>query len=184
VAVELPEIVREHLAHAVGRLHDPEPPPTGTRAAIRWTAPASWHLTLVFCAAVSPDQETSWTAGLGPALARHGSLRLAVTAGGRFGQRVLWAGIAGDRAALRSVAASVSAAARSAGIDVEDRPYRPHLTIARGAPGAKLGPAAAALSSYEGPAWVAHEVVLIHSELGAGPERTARHTVVQMFPLG
>jgi 2'-5' RNA ligase len=119
-----------------------------------------------------------------PAIARHRALRLSISGGGRFGQRVLWAGVTGDRAALTAVAAAAAAAARSARIGMEDRPYRPHLTIARARPGAQLGPAAAAMAGYAGPAWVATELVLVESQLGAGPGRTARHLVRQTFLLG
>ena len=96
---------------------------------------------------------------------------------------MLWVGVAGDRAGLVIVAASAAKAARVAGIDVEDRPYRPHLTIARGRPGADLRPAVEALRDYRGPAWSSDELTLIESRLGAGPGGSARHDVVETFRL-
>lgn len=187
VAVSLPDPVRAHLAAAVDDLRQDETRADSTglveSASLRWGDPSSWHLTLVFCGAVTTEQAARFVTRLARATGRHGPLALGLSGGGRFGHRVLWVGVVGDRAALVAMAASAAAAARRSGISVEDRPYRPHLTVARGRPGADLAPAAAALDGYRGPPWVADELVLIESILGAGPGGTARHDPVQAFPL-
>lgn len=188
VAVTLPDPVRAHLAATVDELRQVEIRAVSAEvvgsASLRWGDPSSWHLTLVFCGAVTPEQAARFVARLARATARHRPFRLGLAGGGRFGNRVLWVGVAGDRAALVAVAGSAAAAARRSGISVEDRQYRPHLTIARGRPGADLAPTAAALDRYSGPTWRAYELVLIESILGAGPGGTARHVPVQAFPLG
>jgi len=151
---------------------------------VRWTDPASWHLTLVFCGAVAPQHQALLVPALRQAAAPHRPLSLALAGGGRFDHRVLWAGVAGDRSALVALAAATGAAAAAAGLAVEERAYRPHLTVARGRPGADLAPPAAALASYAGPMWVADGIVLLESVLGAGPAGAARHLTVETIPLG
>jgi len=86
--------------------------------------------------------------------------------------------------ALRRLAGSVTAAARRSGIAVDDRPYRPHLTLARGREGADLRPAAAALNGFAGSPWTADALHLVRSRLGAGPGGTAAHEIVETWPLG
>jgi hypothetical protein len=85
--------------------------------------------------------------------------------------------------ALRRLAASVGAAARRCGIDVEDRPYRPHLTLARGREGADLRSAVEALSGFAGSPWTADALHLVRSRLGAGPGGTAAHEVIETWSL-
>jgi 2'-5' RNA ligase len=86
---------------------------------------------------------------------------------------------AGDRGGIRALAASVRAAARRCGIAGQepDRRYRPHLTLARGRPGADLAPLAARLAGFSGAPWQARALHLVRSDLNAGPGGTARHTV-------
>jgi RNA 2',3'-cyclic 3'-phosphodiesterase len=150
---------------------------------LRWSRPDHWHLTLAFLGAVDDGPRADVTTRLGRAAARHPPMRLALQGAGRFGHRVLWTRVAGDVAALRGLAASVQAAARRAGIDVEDRPYRPHLTLARGREGADMRAAVAALAGFAGSTWTARELHLVRSHLGAGPERTARYEPVASWPL-
>jgi len=85
---------------------------------------------------------------------------------------------------LRRLAASVTAAARRCGIAVDDRPYRPHLTLARARGGADLRPAVATLAGFAGSPWTADALSLVRSRLGAGPGGTALHDVVGTWPLG
>lgn len=85
---------------------------------------------------------------------------------------------------LCTLAASVGAAARRCGIAVDDRPYRPHLTLARGRPGTDLRPLVDALRGYAGTPWTADALHLVRSRLGAGPGGTAAHEVIATWPLG
>src|SRR5690606_801597 len=75
---------------------------------------------------------------------------------------VLWAGIATRGDAL----AEVAAAARS---DDERRPFRAHVTLARGGPPAALAAWAEALAGHRGPEWEADAVVLLRSDSPAAP---------------
>ena len=86
--------------------------------------------------------------------------------------------------ALRRLAASGGAAARRSGIAIDDRPYRPHLTLARSRGNVDLHWAADALARFVGSAWTAQAVHLFRSRLGAGPGGTAAHEVIGTWPLG
>lgn len=63
----------------------------------------------------------------------------------------------------------------------------PHLTLARAARRGTSGPSlqrlAAGLADYAGPEWTAGELLLMRSQLGAGPRGSAHHTMVAELPL-
>src|SRR5262249_21138456 len=124
------------------------------------------------------------TRRMGRAAARHPPLSLALGGGGRFGQRVLWTGVRGHREGLRRLAASAQAAARRSGVPVENRPYRPHLTLARADGETDLRPLVEQLELWHGPAWVAAQLHLMRSHLGAGPGSSALHETITSWPLG
>ncbi|GAA5139043.1 RNA 2',3'-cyclic phosphodiesterase [Pseudonocardia adelaidensis] len=153
------------------------------RPELRWARPDQWHLTLAFLGDVGDAARADLSTRLGRTAARHPPMRLALHGAGRFGDRVLWTRVTGDVVALRGLAASVRAAARRAGVDVEDRPYRPHLTLARARDGADLRPVVEALAGFAGRTWTAGELHLVRSHLGAGPGRTARYEPLASWPL-
>jgi 2'-5' RNA ligase len=174
VAVELPTAVRDDLDAALPSLRAVSP------EHLRWVPPARWHLTLAFLGEVAEPAADELRERLARAARRHGPTQLTVRGGGRFDGRVLWAGLVGDVDALRRLAQSVAAGARRAGVPVEDRPYRPHLTLARARRPTDLRPLAAGLADYAGPAWQATEIALVHSHLGPEP----RYDTLVTWPLG
>lgn len=179
VALVAPADVLTHLRAAIGAVRR-EPVARDLADALRWTRTDQWHVTLAFLGEVGESAMPDLTARLGRAAHRHGPLGLAFTGCGRFGGRVLWAGVAGDRDPLGRLASSVGAAARRAGIEVDDRRYRPHVTLARARAPVDLRPLAAALSSYAGPTWTAVDVHLVRSRLGPHPS----YDDVAVWPLG
>jgi 2'-5' RNA ligase len=176
VALWPPEHVVAELAETVAAVR-----PLGSE--LRWTRPEQWHLTLAFFGEVAEERLPELTERLARAARRHPAVSLRFASGGRFGDRVLWTRVEGDRDVVRRLADSASAAARRSGLDVEDRPYRPHLTLARGTPGADLRPLVTALASYTGTDWTAERLHLVRSSLGKGPGRTAVYDTVQAWPL-
>jgi 2'-5' RNA ligase len=174
VALDAPPSVVADLAAAVD-------PVRGDRPWLRWVPPERWHLTLAFLGQVDAGRVDGLRDRLARAAARHSPVTMQLAGAGRFGGRVLWVGIRGAVADVGRLAGSVAAGSRRAGIPVEDRPYRPHLTIARGRdPKVDLRPVVAALAGYEGPRWTAAEVHLVRSHLGSD----VRYERLATFPLG
>lgn len=153
------------------------------RDGLRWTRPEQWHLTLAFLGEVADPARAELVGRLERVARRHPPLTLSLGGAGRFGHRVLWTRVRGDTVPLRRLADAVRAAARRARIPVDDRPYRPHLTLARCRDGTDLRPAVAALADLDGPPWTADGLHLVRSELGAGPDGTARHAPLASWPL-
>ncbi|MBW5422348.1 RNA 2',3'-cyclic phosphodiesterase, partial [Streptomyces sp. BG9H] len=95
--------------------------------------------------------------------------------------------VAGEVAALRLLAQRAEAAARKAGLAREEaRPYRPHLTLARGSGETELRPYADALASFAGTSWTVDELTLVRSELPRSgvPGERPRYETVGRWPLG
>ena len=187
-AMAVPLGVRTELAVALAPLRAAAPP------ALRWTRAEDWHVTLAFYGQVADERVDELTARLRRAVARRPSPVLRTGALGCFGPdraaTVLWVGVDADRELLRSLAASARAAGRRVGLGGADvqphRPFRAHLTLARDRRGADLrdllaDPRAGRPSAPLG--WRADEVVLVRSDLGAGPGGTARHTVLARLPF-
>jgi 2'-5' RNA ligase len=167
VAVDPPEEARAHLMAALAPLQ-------GSPGEPRWTLPERWHLTLLFLGAVPDRQVPDLVAAVGPQVhtARPGRLRLA--GAGRFGSvrrpQVAWIGLDGDVATLTDLARRLAAEARRLRLEVEDRPFRPHLTVGRWRPGRPAdGTVIDRLAGYRGPEWPVSEVRLLESHLGPRP---------------
>jgi 2'-5' RNA ligase len=197
VAAVPPVAVLAHLDRAL-----PRELPGGPR----WVEPARWHLTLAFLGDVPAGRLGPLTAALGAAAAelpagvarRPGpdpgggsgqayGLRLA--GAGTFPPRgrpaVLWVGIestvdgAVDR--LGAAAGAVARAARAAGVAVQRRPFRAHLTVGRWRPGDEVDRGVLdALRAYRGPAFELGAYVLVRSILGASPA----YETLAAWPVG
>lgn len=176
VAVTPPGEVVEALRIATAGLRELAPD-------LRWTPPEHWHVTLVFLGEVGDDAASELAGRLNRAAARHPPLSLALGGGGRFGHRVLWTGVQGDRDGLRRLADSARAAARRSRLPVQHRPYRPHLTLARADGAADLRPLVERLALWQGSPWVASRLSLVRSRLGAGPQGSAQHEPIASWPL-
>jgi 2'-5' RNA ligase len=140
----------------------------------RWSAPDRWHLTLLFLGAVPEECVTPLVAAAAPVVAAAPGMTLRLAGGGRFGSRrrpqVAWAGLDGDVAPLVELAGRLSEAARALRLPVEDRPFRPHLTLGRWRPGQPAdGTLTDRLTGYRGASWPVTEVRLWESHLGPKP---------------
>ncbi|MFC9480373.1 RNA 2',3'-cyclic phosphodiesterase [Streptomyces griseus] len=154
---------------------------------LRWTDPEGWHFTLAFYGEVPEDAAPELEARLERAARRSEPFPLRVHGAGHFGGRALWAGAAGGLDTLRLLAERADAAARRAGLPMEEhRRYTPHLTLARSRGAADLRPFAAALAGFEGERWEAGELALVRSELPVSgvPGERPRYATVRAWRLG
>jgi 2'-5' RNA ligase len=173
VALDVPHVAIDHLQAAAAPVRDQHTGP-------RWVPADRLHLTLAFLGEVEEPATAPLTGRLERVAQRHHELGLRFAGAGRFGNRVLWVGVRGHNTPLGGLAASVAAAARRAGVPVDDRPHRPHVTLARGrTTSLDLRPMVAALADYQGPLWRAASFSLVRSHLGPQP----RYEVLAGFRL-
>lgn len=179
VALRPPPAALAHLEAHVSALQQ-------ANGELRWTPADQRHLTLAFLGEVDEHRYADLTSRLARAAGRSGELPLSLTGAGTFPRRadrarVLWVGLDGDRPALARLSAAASAAVRRSGIPVEDRPFSPHLTLARArsSSGADVSGLLPVLSAYAGPPWTATEVELVRRQLGT----TVRHETLDRWPL-
>jgi RNA 2',3'-cyclic 3'-phosphodiesterase len=133
---------------------------------------------------VPVDRVPDVVSALTPVAVSRPPLQLRLAGGGRFGSRrrpqVAWVGLDGDVPALTDLADRLSAAARRLRLAVDERPFRPHLTVGRWRPGGPAdGDLPDRLAGYRGPAWPVTEVRLMESFLGPKP----RHEAVASWPI-
>ena len=104
------------------------------RAQLTWVTPERMHLTVRFIGQADDSRTAAIEAALAPPIAVP-PFNLHVTGLGTFPPRgtprVLWAGVDGQLDALRGAEREVSDRLERLGIAREDRPYSPHLTLAR-----------------------------------------------------
>ncbi|MGL4649207.1 MAG: RNA 2',3'-cyclic phosphodiesterase, partial [Caldilineaceae bacterium] len=154
VAVELPVSAQSNLRVVQQRL-DAHLRAAALQQTLRWTAPENIHLTLRFLGETSAAQRVSIEAGLARVAQEHAPHIVEIVGLGVFPSfrrpSVLWAGLRGTpqaMAVLMAMQAACEQVAREAAFPAEDRPFSPHLTLARfrrEAPAAALGQAGALL---------------------------------------
>jgi 2'-5' RNA ligase len=142
---------------------------------LRWTHPESWHITLAFLGEVPKESLPELTERLARAASRATPMELAVAGGGQFDSQVLWAGIQGDRDRLGRLSETVAAAARRCRVRVDERPFRPHVTLAfaRGEQPTDLRSYVERMTAFRTPRWLVKEMELFES-MPPPPNGTAR----------
>lgn len=151
---------------------------------VAWTDPADWHITLAFLGEVPDERRPALSTALADLAARNGPVRLCLTGSGHFDSRVLWAGVDGDVDGLHALALGTREAAESANVEFDDRPYRPHLTLAFARQRDKNGtstdpsglpdvrPLADAFAHFSGTSWHADKLLLMSTRPGHSPGYT------------
>jgi 2'-5' RNA ligase len=152
VAIVPPPDAIASLQTALDRLREATPE-------LAWVAPRRWHVTLCFLGSYEPNE--ALRSELARVATSQEEIAIEVAGAGRFGDRVLFANLAGD---LKPLAAGVTRAAERCGYEVEDRPFRGHLTLARSRrTRIDLRPLVAALAEVHGPVWRVNELRLMRS---------------------
>jgi 2'-5' RNA ligase len=136
--------------------------------------PENLHVTLRFLGAVGPELVDEVASAVGAAAASTGPIVTRLDGLGAFPApgraRVLWAGL-DDRAGRMAALALALDGALAPRFRPEARPFRPHLTVARCDPPARL-PAAFTSTRLEPVAFEVARAVLFESvSRGAGPPR-------------
>jgi 2'-5' RNA ligase len=102
---------------------------------IRWVRPEGIHLTLKFFGYIYDSDVANISDVVKNSVENMKALLLNVRSLGAFPSvnrpRVLWLGIDGDTDALINLQVEIDAGLESYGFKKEDRPFRPHLTLAR-----------------------------------------------------
>ncbi|ANM28939.1 hypothetical protein ABI59_03940 [Acidobacteria bacterium Mor1] len=180
IAIELPASARRELERRVAELRG--------RRGWRFVPSRNLHLTLRFLGEVSAAQRRPLFSACAAAVSSLPGGRLGLSDLGVFPgprrPRVLWCGLRQEPADwLLPLAREVERAVRSAGFPAEDRPFRPHVTLARAVRGQRpaVPPDAAGGAGAEGrERFRVSRVVLFRSHLGAAG---ARYEALEQWPL-
>jgi 2'-5' RNA ligase len=147
---------------------------------LRWTRIEQRHLTLQFLGPVPDVEELS--AGVAESLLPIAPFTARLGGAGAFPNArrasVLWIGVHEGADALAALAERVMHETAALGYDVDDRPYRPHVTLARASRARDLREVVAALgATATSPSWSVDRVVLFDSDTHSdGAVHTERAT--------
>ena len=176
VAIPMPEETTRELGEAVGRLRK-----RPGAEELRWSPPESWHITLQFLGNAGPEEFACLLERLREV--RSAPLKIVPEKLGAFGSAgILHAGVKATPELLE-LERRVTAATARCRFAREDRPYRPHVTLARTRRrGGRDGISSAARKNaqmvpFSG--FTADKFALYESFLGAA----ARYEIRECFPL-
>ena len=127
LAINFPETVRREIATATASLRESAPE-------LGWIAEDRMHLTLKFLGEQAESRVDALAAAMARTVAQHRELNMAVGGMGAFPNfrraRVVWMGVSPDPR-LELLHHDVEVAFEAVGCELEGRPFRPHLTLAR-----------------------------------------------------
>ncbi|XXT15286.1 RNA 2',3'-cyclic phosphodiesterase [Sorangium sp. So ce429] len=154
----------------------------------KWVEPAGLHITLAFMGEIGEERLPLVIAAAGSVGAFHRPLTLRIEKGGAFGTRrrprVLWLGVGGAVGALTAIHRDLEQTlSMSTGYVPEDRPFEPHLTLARsrdprGDPA--LDACAQAIGNVDFGETRIEEIIVYQSEM---TPKGARYTALARVPL-
>lgn len=161
IALAPPDYAKEELARELRPAYDTHPH-------MRWNRIEDWHITLAFLGELPAETVPLLRPPLAELAADRQPLSLALRGSGNFDDRVLWSGIDGDLDELHMLAADVRTTVKSCGVAFEDRPLRPHLTLARARRGdrSSAGEIADGFAGFTGRRWLAERLHLVGSNAG------------------
>jgi 2'-5' RNA ligase len=182
VALELPQALREELERLGVRLRKSIAGP------LQWVRTEGVHLTLKFLGNVSAGRLAEISQPLAQAAAGSGPLHLCARGLGAFPNlerpRVIWLAVEGDLKPLALLHQEIETSLVPLGFPPEDRPFRPHLTLARVKKTGILKGLTPTLNdyrSYEAGRFTANNLSLIKSDL---KPQGAVYTTLASFTLG
>ena len=134
---------------------------------LRWTRSEQRHLTLQF---LGPVADAEALAGaVAESVRSVAPFTLSLGGAGAFPNSrrasVLWIGVHDGAEQLEALAAQVTRATETLGYETEDRPYRPHVTLARAGRTRDLREMVAAVDAHDPSlTWTVDEIVLFDSD--------------------
>jgi 2'-5' RNA ligase len=137
VALRPGPLAQARLDRALARLERD----AGRDAGVRWVRPGRAHVTLAFLGDVARSALPRVQAAL--AEVAFAPLRLGLAGTGQFPPRgrarVLWAGVSGDLDRLGALAGRIAEQLARVGVQLEARPFHPHVTLGRVRPRGRRG---------------------------------------------
>jgi 2'-5' RNA ligase len=128
IAIEIPENVKERMTEVQATLRKAD-------IDASWPRPEGIHLTLKFLGEVPESQIDEIRNALARAVRGINTFRLEGRGTGAFpnarSARVVWMGLSGEMEKLKQLQAAVEENLVRIGLEREDRPFKPHLTLAR-----------------------------------------------------
>jgi len=152
---------------------------------VSWTKPEQMHLTLAFLGE-QPPEALERMYGAAMPCSELQAFDASLTGVGAFPNprraHVLWLGISQGASELSALAERLCSGLRAAGFELETRPFRPHLTVARVKRGGERDAerALSAATVAEVARFRVSRLLLMKSELSP---KGARHEEVRAFPL-
>lgn len=181
LAIDPPEEILREIGRIQERLQ------RMIRGEVRWVRPEAIHLTLKFFGDIPESAVASIAAVVEEAAAAEAPLTLSIGGAGVFPDqrrpRVLWLGMDGDVPRLLHFQQEIEGGLGKVGFPAEERPFRPHLTLARIKSPRGLTGLERALEKGEGYAageFTAAGIGLIRSEL---TPRGAVYAKLKWFPF-
>ena len=166
LAIPLPEEARRILAHHVNVLKEELPYK-------EWTYPDDLHITLTFLGAANFQRINELKQAVTEKVEEHPSISLTLNGLGTFGQndrpRVLWAGVSSD-SHLYQLQKQIHEAAEQVGFQVDKRPYKPHITLAKKWAGSDVLNPKCLETEVEKLSWEVKGVILYRTLLGRSPK--------------
>ncbi|MFK3938297.1 RNA 2',3'-cyclic phosphodiesterase [Alkalihalobacillus sp. NPDC078783] len=127
IALPLPKELKQHLKEQLRKAWN-------EKSFQKWVHEEDYHITLVFLGAVSIDQRQEIVHKLREQSIHWPSITLRLDQMGTFGStdipRIYWVGVQ-ENLDLRNVQKDIHTIVASTGVQVDGRPYTPHITVAR-----------------------------------------------------
>ncbi|MFS0613933.1 RNA 2',3'-cyclic phosphodiesterase [Lederbergia ruris] len=170
-ALALPDLIKEELAVLSKNLQNTFP-------FKKWVHPADYHITLAFLGAAEKGKLESAIENIERNLFEFKAFHLEITHLDTFGQRIFWAGLS-ESNALVGLQKMVHTSCQNAGFSLEERPFHPHITLARKWTGEQGLKKEQLISYYPSLSFLADEVVLYQTH----PDKTPKYEKVKTFSL-
>lgn len=180
-AIDLPELARERLGEQVERLRESVP-----QAQVSWNRKQNIHLTMKFLGELPVTRVDKLSVAAARTAERFSPFEIDLEGPGVFPKhgppRVLWIGVRDSSGKLAALGSRLEDECAKEGFVKEEKPFHPHLTLAR----LRQRAGAQALATkhkamhFEPLEVVVHELVVIRSELS---KEGSKYTVISRHPL-